>query len=63
MAFMNDDNERLSIFMKGSRTGKRLDPQSTVCSSMCATPLLLPGGVRKLILKALFWSGQPRCRC
>lgn len=47
---MNVANDRLSILKKGSRTGNRWDPQSAVCSSICATPVLSIGVVRNMTL-------------
>ena len=38
--------ERLSIPKNGSRIGKFLEPQSAVCSRICATPVELCGIVR-----------------
>lgn len=50
-AFMNVDNERLSILKKGSRTGYFWEPQSTVCSRMWGTPVLSIGVVRNWTLQ------------
>ena len=45
----------------GSRTGYLSLPASTLCSSICGTPVLFSGGVQKLIENVLFVSSQFRC--
>ena len=50
-AFMKVESERVSILKNGSRTGKRCEPQSVVCSRMWATPVLSIGVVRKPTLR------------
>eukprot|EP00976_Prorocentrum_cordatum_P112990 1195627-Prorocentrum_minimum.AAC.4 len=56
--------ERLNkgLMAASSPTGYFSEPHSTVCSRMCATPVLSVGVVRKAMLKQLFWSSQSACR-
>ena len=61
MLIENDDEnkvfkEPLTSSTNGSLSGNSLDPQSTLCSRICATPVLFFGGVRKAILNTLFSS-------
>ena len=60
MAFMKLASDRLSMLKNGSRTGYRSEPQSTVCSRMCDTPLESLGAVRKATLNTLFVSSAAR---
>ena len=62
-AFMNVLRLRLSMEKKGSRTGNRSEPHSTVCSRMWATPVESWGTVRKMTPKAFSGSDRLTCRC
>ena len=55
-AFMKVDRLRLSMEKNGSRTGKRSEPHSTVCSRIWATPVLSVGTVLKATPKVFSWS-------
>lgn len=59
-AFMKVERDRFSILKKGSRTGYLCEPQRTVCSRMCETPVLSIGVVRNPTLKTIKieWSQQ-----
>lgn len=48
---MKVDRDLLSILKKGSLQGYFFDPQSTVCSRMCGTPVLSIGVVLNWTLK------------
>ena len=56
IAFKNVLSDPLASSIKGSLTGNLSDPHNTVCSTMCATPVLSFGGVRNPILNTLFSS-------
>ncbi len=46
----------LPVLQKDPLPGNSLDPHSTECSRICATPVLSFGGVRNAILNTLFSS-------
>jgi hypothetical protein len=58
---MNVDKDRRSMLKNGSRIGYFSDPQSAVCSKMCATPRSSVGVVRNATLNTLFPSSAPQC--
>ena len=53
----------LSMEKKGSRTGNSLDPQSTVCSRIWATPVESSGTVLKATLKVFSLSSLRIWKC
>jgi hypothetical protein len=60
-AFMYVLKLRFIMLKNGSRTGNLALPHSTVCSSMCATPVLSIGCVAKPHAKKLFESSVAMC--
>ena len=56
MALRKVFKEPLTSSTNGSLSGYFLDPQSTECSTMCATPVSSAGVVRKLMENTLLSS-------
>ena len=56
MAFKKVFKDPLTSSTNGSFTGNLSDPQSTVCSMICGTPVLSDGGVRKPMQNTLLLS-------